>query len=151
MNYMTQFEVRDLSFEEAEELLRRHAVGRLAYLMRNQVEIVPIHYVYADGWIYARSAVGQKLRALLQAPWVAFEVDEIENAGSWRSVVVRGSAQILDPEGPPMEREALEQAIAALRKANPNVLREGDPSPGRNFVVRIHADRVTGKAASPIE
>lgn len=148
---MKQFEVRDLSFEEAEELLSRNAVGRLAYMMRNQVEIVPIHYAFADGWIYARTAVGQKLVALLQSPWVAFEVDEIESAGSWRSVVVRGSAQVLDPDGPPMEREALEQAIAVLRRANSNVLREGDPSPGRNFIVRIHADRVTGKAASPID
>ena len=135
--------------EDAEALLSRNAVGRLAYMLRNQVEIVPIHYVYEDGWIYARSAIGQKLVALMQSPWVAFEVDEVEGVDSWRSVVVRGSAQVLDPDGPPMEREALEQAIAALRRASPQVLRSGDPSPGRNFIVRIHVDRVTGKVASP--
>lgn len=144
---MSEFEVRDLSLEESEELLRSHSVGRLAYMLRNQVELVPIHYVYSDGWIYVRSAMGQKLVALHRSPWVAFEVDEVEGPDSWRSVVVRGSAQLLDPDGPAHVQETLEHAIQVLRSANPNVLRKGDSTPARNFVIRIHADRMTGKGA----
>lgn len=141
--------VRDLTREECEALLARHQVGRLAYVYRNHVEIVPIHYVFHDGWIYLRSAMGKKLVALQHAPWAALEVDEIESFASWTSVVVHGSVQVLDPEGPPSMREALATAVEALRAVNPNAFREGDPVPERSFVLRISPDRLTGRASSP--
>lgn len=149
MSEATGVKVRELSLEESEELLSRHQVGRLAYTLRNHVDIVPIHYVYDDGWIYVRSAMGQKLMSVFRSPWVAFEVDEVENISSWMSVVVHGSVQVLDPEGPEVEVKALQKAIKALRRLNPQALRPGDTSPERNFVLRIAADRISGRASSP--
>jgi len=142
-------DIHEPTREAAEALLQRHNVGRLAYMLRNQVEIVPIHYVYESGWIYVRSAMGQKLIALQGSPWVAFEVDEVESPTSWMSVVVHGTAQLLDPQGPPREMEALRRAIAALRSADPRALSEGDSRPERNFVMRISVNRITARASTP--
>lgn len=149
MSDVPGMDYRDLSHSECEDLLRKHKVGRLAYMLRNHVEIVPIHFVYDDGWIYIRSALGQKVRALHTAPWVAFEVDEVVSLSEWSSVVVHGSAQVLDPDGPESEVEALRRAIAALRSATPDALRPGDPAPERTFVLRISTDRMTGRTGIP--
>ena len=59
-------------------LLERHTVGRMAYSHRNRVDIAPIHYVYSDGWVFARTSGGAKMTTLRHVPWVAFEVDEID-------------------------------------------------------------------------
>ena len=37
-------------------LLERQTVGRMAYTYRNRVDITPIHYVYSDGWLFARTS-----------------------------------------------------------------------------------------------
>ena len=70
-------------------LLARNHVGRLAYAHHSHVQIEPLNYVYADGWLYGRTSPGAKLDATGESWWpVAFEVDEIDSLFSWRSVVV---------------------------------------------------------------
>lgn len=140
--------VRELSREECESLLLKHRVGRIAYAHQNRVDIAPIHYVYRDGWIYGRSAFGKKLAILRHAPWVAFEVDQVDDLFDWQSVVVHGSFQILDPERSARERGATVDAVELLRGLLPEALTPDDPTPERNLVFRIHADEVTGRAAS---
>ena len=45
-----------LSFAESEAVLHRNNVGRLAFALHDRVDVVPIHYVYLNGWIYGRTA-----------------------------------------------------------------------------------------------
>lgn len=142
---------RELTREECDTLLSRQRVGRIAYAYQNRVDIVPIHYVYRDGWIYGRSAFGKKLAILRHAPWVAFEIDQVEDVFDWQSVVVHGSFQILDPERSARERGATVDAVQLLRELLPDALTPHDPTPERNMVFRIHADEVTGRAASTRE
>jgi uncharacterized protein len=79
--------------------------------------------------------------------WVAFEVDEVEGIFDWRSVVVRGSVYVLDPEGAELERHAYEEAVALMRSVVPETFSRDDPIAFRYLVFRIHVDEITGRAA----
>jgi hypothetical protein len=124
-------------------------VGRLAYVVHGQVGIVPIHYVHADGWLYGRTAAGEKLAALRSHPWVAFEVDEVRGTFDWRSVVVRGAFYRLTREGPGAERARWQRAAEAIRTFIPEAFGPDDPTPERDVLFRIHVGEVTGRAAQP--
>lgn len=134
----------ELSAAECRELLTRTHVGRLAYSLHDRVEIVPIHFVYDDEWIYGRTAPGGKLPILLRNRWVAFEVDEHEGPLDWQSVVVHGAFYLLDQED---DEVGWKQATEVLRGSFPEAFGEDDPVPFRNQLFRIHASETSGRAA----
>ena len=138
---------RELSTAEAEELLRQHHVGRLAFMREGVVDIEPIHYVFSDGWIFGRTAQGTKFASVEHRPWVAFEVDEVRSLFEWRSVVVHGTIYVLTEEGAPLDREEFARALDLLRTLIPETLTADDPTPARTIVFGLHIDGMSGRAA----
>ncbi|HEU5433666.1 MAG TPA: pyridoxamine 5'-phosphate oxidase family protein [Thermomicrobiales bacterium] len=88
-----------LSNAEIETMLRRHRVGRIACSANDRPYVVPITYVYDAGLVYAYSVQGRKIDVMREQPLVCFEIDEVETASSWRSVVAEGVFEELD-DGP---------------------------------------------------
>jgi nitroimidazol reductase NimA-like FMN-containing flavoprotein (pyridoxamine 5'-phosphate oxidase superfamily) len=129
------------------DFLRRHNVGRMAYSFHDRVDITPIHYVYEDGWLFARTSHGTKMSVLEHAPWVAFEVDEMNGVFDWRSVVVHGTAYTMPREGSPIEAQLWHRGIEALRAIVPETGAADDPVPYRSLVFGIHVDSMTGRAS----
>jgi nitroimidazol reductase NimA-like FMN-containing flavoprotein (pyridoxamine 5'-phosphate oxidase superfamily) len=90
----------ELKDHEIEALLARHRYGRLGFALDGQLYIIPINYGYANGILYGHASVGSdlyghatlgtKVRGMRQNPTVAFEVDEIQDAAHWRSVLLHG-------------------------------------------------------------
>ena len=140
--------IRALTSAESNALLERNHVGRIAFTFRDRVDIEPVHFVYAKGWIHGRTSPGTKLATLRHHPWVAFEVDEIEGLYDWRSVIVHGAVHLPDGEGSPSDREAYESTLGLIRHLVPLALEPGDPTPERQVLFRIHVDEVTGRAAT---
>jgi len=140
--------IRVLTSAECNALLERNHVGRIAFTFRDRVDIEPVHFVYAKGWIHGRTSPGTKLATLRHHPWVAFEVDEIEGLYDWRSVIVHGAVHLPDADGSPSDREAYESTLGLIRHLVPLALEAGDPTPERQVLFRIHVDEVTGRAAS---
>lgn len=141
---------RELTREECEQLLGRNHVGRIAFSFRDRVDIQPIHYVYADGWIYGRTAQGTKLTTIAHHRWVAFEVDEVEGVFDWRSVVVKGAFYVADPDTPnyPAQQDpGFSRGVTLLRSLIPETFTGADPVPFRGTIFRIHLDEVTGREA----
>lgn len=138
----------ELSVAECNALLRRHHVGRIAFTFHDRVDVEPIGYVFADGWIIGRTSPGTKLTTLQHHPWVAFEVDEAEGQYDWQSVVVHGTAYFLTRTGTTLDREAYDEAVRTLRGVDKRVLTADDPVPERTVVIRIKADELTGRRAS---
>jgi hypothetical protein len=138
---------RELTADETEALLRAHSVGRIAYSWRDHVDVEPIHYVYEDGTIYARTSAGAKLLSLHHNPWVAFEVDEVRGPYDWRSVVAHGTVYAVHPGGTATERQTYARALDLLRRIEPAALTAGDPVPWRTVLFRIGVDHATGRAA----
>jgi nitroimidazol reductase NimA-like FMN-containing flavoprotein (pyridoxamine 5'-phosphate oxidase superfamily) len=136
-----------LTHRQCEKLLARNHVGRLAYTFRDAVDIVPLHYAYADGWIYIRTAPGQKLAKLRHHRWVAFEVDEIFGMFDWSSVVVHGAVYLLDPDA--VVTETWDSAVRAIQRKFPDAFTDRDPVPFRSAVFRIHIDVMTGRRTTP--
>ena len=136
---------RELTRAEAESVLGRNHVGRLAFLGEDhQVDITPIHYVFANGMLHGRTAAGTKLSAVAHRPWVAFEADEAEAAFRWRSVVVRGTIFRLDVEHTPKEYA---ETLELIRRMVPSALTAADPTPQRDILFRIDLGEITGRAA----
>jgi nitroimidazol reductase NimA-like FMN-containing flavoprotein (pyridoxamine 5'-phosphate oxidase superfamily) len=137
-----------MSRESSVGLLSRCHIGRLAFTFHDKVDIEPISYVYEDGWIYARTSPGTKLTTVKHHPWVAFEVDEINGRYDWQSVVVRGTIYFVDPERGLADADEFERALEILRTADQHAMTEKDDAPHRQMIFRIHADEITGRAAS---
>jgi nitroimidazol reductase NimA-like FMN-containing flavoprotein (pyridoxamine 5'-phosphate oxidase superfamily) len=120
----------------------------MAYAFRGRVDITPIHYVYQDGWLFARTSHGAKMDVLEHSPWVAFEVDELESVFDWRSVVVHGAAYVMPSDGSPIEAQLWQRGVDALRRIVPETGTDDDPVPYRSLVFGIHVDAITGRASS---
>lgn len=84
---------RTLGSNQSEAILVRNGVGRIAFVVDGYIQMLPINYVFLNGWIYGRTAAPAYLPS--RAP-VAFEVEErIENR-EWRSVVVNGQLDMVE-------------------------------------------------------
>jgi uncharacterized protein len=140
--------IRELSMDEINALLLRNHVGRLAFSFHDRVDIRPIHYAYSDNWIYGRTSPSDKLVTLKHNQWVAFEVDEVQGAFDWQSVVAHGSFYRLADDAPSSQHELREEALKLLRTFAPDTLRGTDPVPDRTELFAIAIDQFTGRAAS---
>jgi nitroimidazol reductase NimA-like FMN-containing flavoprotein (pyridoxamine 5'-phosphate oxidase superfamily) len=141
---------RSLDRAEIDALLARNHVGRLAYAHGRRVEVQPVHYVYADGWLYGRTSEGAKVEAIGQGWWpVAFEVDEVDDLFRWRSVVVHGGFYMIPAEGAEWEMKEREKAIHLLRSLIPETFTETDPTPFRSLLFRIAVQEASGREAVP--
>lgn len=137
--------IRELPHEEMDALLKRGTVGRLAFASRALVDIEPVNYVYADGWLYGRTSAGTKISAVTSNWWVAFEVDEAVGLFEWRSVVAHGGFYRLYDEGRDVDRERYHAAVTALRKLVPQTFQADDPTPYRTIVFGILVQEMRGK------
>ncbi|ARC56982.1 hypothetical protein AS850_07810 [Frondihabitans sp. 762G35] len=86
--------ITDLSATQCLDHLRRHRVGRLAFLADGRVEIFPVNYVVDRGNIHLLTAGGRKFDAFVRGRDVVFEADGDLGDVVW-SVVVRGIAGVL--------------------------------------------------------
>ncbi len=135
---------RTMDREESEALLGRNHVGRIAFAVHDQVNIEPIHFVFADGAIHGRTSPGTKVDVLQHVPWIAFEADEVEDVFKWKSVVVRGTFFVLEPSYMVAEHA---RTLELIRAIVPETLTSDDPTPQRNVLFRIDVREITGRAA----
>jgi nitroimidazol reductase NimA-like FMN-containing flavoprotein (pyridoxamine 5'-phosphate oxidase superfamily) len=142
--------IRALDKDECTDILSRNNVGRLAFSRDGHVDIVPLHYVYHDGWIYGRTSHGAKMDSVGYT-WspVAFEVDEVEAIFRWRSVVVRGGFYTIPEAGAAWEQEEWRRGVELLRQLIPETMDSGDPVAFRTVLFRIAVQEVTGREATP--
>ena len=80
----------DLNTYEIEDLLERQVTGRIGCHADGKTYIVPINYVYKNGYVYGHSADGKKIEILRKNPQVCFQVDHIERIVKWKSVIAWG-------------------------------------------------------------
>lgn len=138
-------DVREMSRDESLALLAKHHVGRVGITFHDLVRVKLANYLYADGWIYARTELGEDLTTVKHHPWAAFEVDEVDGLYDWRAVEISGSVEILSSDVHSPDWFEFENAVRMLRSAVPQVLTADDPMPQRVQVVRMHVDDIRGQ------
>src|SRR5688572_14358266 len=123
--------IRTLSALQSQFVLQRNHVGRLAFVSAGRVELLPIHYAFADGVIIGRTSCSSSLSAPRADGDIVFEVDEPDRLFEWRSVVVRGTLRMLPPPVTGEERHTYWSVISAFRTLVPDAFTERDPTPSR--------------------
>lgn len=136
---------RVLPGDESLALLAKHHVGRLGISFHDVMRVEIANYVYAEGWIYARTVLGADVLTVRHHPWVAFEVDEVEGIYDWRSVEVSGAAEFLASDMSSHDWFKFENAVRLLRDVISQVLTADDPVAERVQLLRMHVDNVRGR------
>jgi nitroimidazol reductase NimA-like FMN-containing flavoprotein (pyridoxamine 5'-phosphate oxidase superfamily) len=140
--------IRGLSTLQSEFILSRNHIGQLSFILRGEPELLPLHYVYADGAIISRTSYGPKCAAWVERPQVVLGVEEIDGLFDWRSVLVRGTIRILSPHGTREQRADYWRAVVIARTLIPEMFTERDPTPDRRVVLEIFPVQITGREAS---
>ena len=97
--------IKELKTNECFEVLTAKRIGRLACTHENQPYIVPFHFAFdGDKYIYAFSALGQKIEWMRSNPLVCVEVDDMKNQFEWTSLVAFGRYEEL-PDTPEFEAD----------------------------------------------
>jgi uncharacterized protein len=103
----------ELTPNAIEALLHEEIVARLGYIDRRGLPcIAPITYAYDGRALYGYSLLGAKIENMAANPKVCAEVDRVENAADWCSVIVRGTFERLDGS---LAVEAVERISERLR------------------------------------
>lgn len=87
-----------LTSEEIEELLYSNNLGRIGCSKGKKTYVVPVNYIYDGKSILVHSAEGMKIKYMRENPSVCFEVDEIKNNTSWKTVITWGTYQEITGE-----------------------------------------------------
>jgi uncharacterized protein len=88
----------ELSDAQIDQILHAQIVGHLGCRSDERIYVVPVTYVYHEGYIYAHSKEGMKVKLMRDNPKVCFQVDVIDNMTNWRSVIVWGKYEELKTE-----------------------------------------------------
>ena len=75
---------------ESRELLREQRLGRLGCCDNSEPYVVPVNYHFDGESIYIHSLPGRKINVMRANPQVCLQVDKIEDAYNWRSVIAFG-------------------------------------------------------------
>lgn len=87
-----------LTNEQIEEVLKANVLGRIGCNDGNKTYIVPTNYAYDGKFIIGHSLEGMKIKMMRSNPEICFEVDEMKNFNSWKSVILWGWYQELHDE-----------------------------------------------------
>jgi nitroimidazol reductase NimA-like FMN-containing flavoprotein (pyridoxamine 5'-phosphate oxidase superfamily) len=118
----------------------------MVYLQGTRLEVVPVRYLYAGGWLYGRATHTTIPGTDSEGPWpAAFEVEEVGSDSDWRTVMVHGGFYPLSDDGTEWERKERAAAIEYVRQLVPAAFTPEDPTPGLDVVFRIAVQEVTGR------
>ncbi len=91
--------VEDMTTDEMHALLLRAGFGHLGCTRDEHPYVVPMHYAYDGQDLYFFTTEGTKTEFIAANHEVCFQVEEVADASSWRSVMFIGEARKLtDPE-----------------------------------------------------
>ncbi|MCP9753150.1 pyridoxamine 5'-phosphate oxidase family protein [Ferruginibacter sp. HRS2-29] len=79
-----------LNEQQIKNLLLSHTVGRVGCIAGNKPYIVPVTYIFEDGYIVSQSNEGTKLDMMRKNKNVCFQVDMIVDMANWQSVFIDG-------------------------------------------------------------
>lgn len=87
-----------LTPEEIEAVLHQQYIGRLGCHAEDLTYVVPVGYAYDGTYIYGHSYSGMKTDMVKKNPSVCFQVDNIDSAFHWQSVIAWGELEILSTD-----------------------------------------------------
>ena len=141
--------IEKLSQEESQKLLSEQCVARLGCVLEGgEPYVVPVNYLFKDGFIFIHSLLGMKVKALRANPKACIQVDDIKSFFEWRSAIAFGEfEEIMDAtERDEFRREMLDR----FQKFTPveTVVKHGENASTEMVLFRIRIKRITGTTES---
>lgn len=106
-----------LSPEEIEAVLTRNVIGRIGTAAEGKVYVVPVTYVYQNGYVLGHTSEGMKIEFLRNNPECCFEVDEMKSISNWQSVIAWGTFEELQGE---IANQVMDTLVAKLAPLVPS-------------------------------
>lgn len=107
--------VGEMSQEEMQALLLRTGFGHLGCTRDDHPYVVPMHYAYDGHALYFFTTEGTKTEFIAANREVCFQVEEIEDASHWQSVMLIGRAEKI------IKLEEMEHAVQLISERNPTL------------------------------
>ena len=108
-------EVSDMTRAEMDALLARARYGHLGVSRDGHPYVVPMHYAFDGRDLYFFTTDGTKTEYIAANREVCFQVEEVEDATRWRSVMLTGRAERLTAP------EETERAMQLISERNPTL------------------------------
>lgn len=90
--------IETLDYFDGHALLKSRQFGHLACHDKDDIYLVPITYIYDDGYLYCHSRPGKKVDMMRRNPEICIQVEEIEDFFHWKSVIAWGRFEELEGE-----------------------------------------------------
>ena len=133
--------ISELGEKEARAMLSEGRLGRLGCCLNGEPYVVPVNYMFVDGYIYVHSLPGRKIETLRANPHACLQVDEIQDDYNWRSVIAYGHYEEIT------DADQRERTLAELFKHLPHLtpvesrMKKGLP---QTVVFRLRISKITG-------
>jgi uncharacterized protein len=108
-------EVREMSHEEIARLLGRGWYGHLGCSRDGHPYVLPMSYAYDGGDLYFFTTEGTKTEFIAANHEVCFQVEEVESADRWQSVMLTGRAELLS------DAAEIEHAMLLVSERSPSL------------------------------
>ena len=141
----------DLNPDQIETLLAKQVIGRLGCSANGVTYVVPIAYVYDDGYIYAHSKEGMKIQMMRINPMVCFEIDKMDDYANWQSVVAWGRYEELKGNNQKMGLQKIISSFSPQTSSETSIPQKSDEAHQNNagqykaIIYRIKLLEKTGK------
>ena len=147
-------QIRDLSYQESIEILKRARLGRLACARNGQPYVTPAFLAYESNVLYGFSSVGQKITWMRENPLACVEFDEIVSPQNWTTIIIEGKYQEL-PKTPEFENargnayEFLQRRPVWWEPAYVKTTLHGNVRPIEPVYFRILIEKISGHRGVP--
>lgn len=135
----------ELTAVEIERLLRENIIGRIGCHAFGRTYVVPITYAYDGKAIYAHSGEGMKLHMMRENPRVSFEVDYMDPAGNWKSVIACGVFEELRGDEADQRFQWLASAVSNRLEGPPGETVHPRDGKGPSVMYRITLEEKSGR------
>ena len=147
-------QIRDLSYQESIEILKRARLGRLACARNGQPYVTPAYLAFESNYLYGFSSVGRKVTWMRENPLVCVEFDELVSPQNWATVIIEGKYQEL-PKTPEFENargyayELLQRRPVWWEPAYVKTTLQGHERPIEPVYFRIQIEKISGHRGVP--
>ena len=112
----------ELDKNQIEDFLKTEFIGRIGCYADGKVYVVPVTYVYENGYIYGHTKDGLKIQMMRNNPNVCFEIDRMKNMRNWESVIAYGIFEELKGDESKNGLEILLKRLVSIwRETSPSI------------------------------
>jgi nitroimidazol reductase NimA-like FMN-containing flavoprotein (pyridoxamine 5'-phosphate oxidase superfamily) len=143
--------MKELCPVECLDLLKRNQAGHLACHDQNELYLIPVSYIFDDGFIYSYSKPGKKIEIMRKHPHVCIQVEEVKDFFHWKSVIAWGRFEELKSEeaAVAMRRLVKKLAIGEERRSDLELYFESQIE--SDIIYRIQVEKTTGRSEGDFE